>query len=230
MDRKKIRIILVISVFILIFTVASTCQNCLAFWAGSVEAVGEETQKALDKIKTRSPEEDREVTWVIEDEEGNPVDENEETGSSQSEDVQDLETYKEGSISLKGKVHALIPGVIELNIDYETSTVEGTINGAGWEEEIIIDDEGSGEDHHHTKKCNVIFNGTFFGKIDKNGYIFANVVGNINGKDGECKNLVKNKSESFILEGKYHANVSNANGSIKPSIKPKGYTWFADKV
>ena len=35
-------------------------------------------------------------------------------------------------------------GTIELNMDYETGTVEGNINGMGWKEEIITDDEGSG--------------------------------------------------------------------------------------
>ena len=226
MERKKIRVILVISVFILIFAVAGTCQKCVDFWANSAEIVGEETQKTLEKIKTRSPDEDREVTWVVEDEEGNPIDTEEETGSSQSEDVQDLETYKEGNISLKGKVNAPIMGTIELNIDYETDTVEGSIKDMGWEEEIITGDEGSSEDHHHTKNCEVIFNGIFFGKIDKNGNIFANVVGSINGKDGECKNLVKDKPDSFTLEGKYYDTSNNASGSVKP----KGYSWSADKV
>jgi hypothetical protein len=226
MERKKIRTILILSIFILIFATAMSCQECMAGCARSTEAVGEETQKALDKIKTRSPDEDKEVTWVVEDEEGNPIDEKEETGSSQSEDVQDLETYKEGNISLKGKVNAPILGAIELNIDYETGTVEGSINGMGWKEEIITDDEGSGEDHHHTKNCDVIFNGSFFGTIDKNGNIFASVTGVINGKDGECKNLVKNRSESFTLTGKYYDTSTTASGSVKPM----GYSWSADKV
>ena len=80
--------------------------------------------------------------------------------------------------------------------------------------------------HHHTKNCEVIFNGTFFGSIDANGRILAQVVGTINGKDGECKQLVKNKSESFTLNGIYNKDFNNASGDIKP----QGYSWNADKV
>ena len=210
----------------MILAVGGTCQTCLAMWAGTAEVVGEETQKAWDSLKKKPAEEEREVTWVDVDKE-DPIDEKEETGSSQPEDVADLGNYVEGSISLKGKVNSSIPGMLELNIDGETNTVEGSIKGMGWTEEVITGDDGDGsEDHHHTKNCEVIFNGTFFGTIDANGKIFANVVGSINGKDGDCKLLVKDKPESFTLSGNYDKDFDNANGSIKPH----GFSWNADKV
>ena len=209
----------------MILAVGGTCQTCYMMWTGTAEVVGEETQKAWDSLKKKPAEEEREVTWV--DEEGNPIDDKEETGSSQSEDVDDLEKYVEGSISLKGKVNSKTPGILELNIDLETNIVEGSIKDMGWIEEVITEDNGDGsEDHHHTTNCEVIFDGTFFGTIDANGKIFANVVGSINGKDGDCKLLVKDKPESFTLSGNYYKYSDNANGSIKPH----GFSWNADKV
>ena len=97
----------------------------------------------------------------------------------------------------------------------------------GWIEEVITEDNGAGsEDHHHTKNCEVIFDGTFFGTIDANGKIFANVVGYKNGKFEDCAQLVNNKPESFTLNGIYHKDFNNADGDIKP----QGYSWRADKV
>ena len=130
-------------------------------------------------------------------------------------------------MSLKGKVNSLTPGILELNIDLETNIVEGSIKDMGWIEEVITEDNGAGsEDHHHTKNCEVIFDGTFFGTIDANGKIFANVVGYKNGKFEDCAQLVKNKPESFTLNGIYHKDFNNADGDIKP----QGYSWSADKV
>lgn len=42
--------------------------------------------------------------------------------------------------------------------------------------------------------------------MDTNGKIFANVVGYKNGKDGDCKLLVKDKPESFTLSGDCYLN------------------------
>ena len=202
----------------MVLALGAVCTRC--FYVAEVE-----TQKAWDSLKKKPAEEEREVTWV--DEEGSPIDEKEETGSSQSEDVDDLDKYTEGRISLKGRVNSLIPGVLELNIDGETNIVEGSIKGMGWIEEVITEDEGDGSgDHQHTKNCEVIFDGTFFGTIDANGKIFANVVGYKNGKDGECKLLIKDKPESFTLNGIYHKDFNNADGDIKS----QGYSWSADKV
>jgi hypothetical protein len=109
----------------------------------------------------------------------------------------------------------------------ETDTVEDSIKGMGLTEEVIIEDNGdASEDHHHAKNCEVIFNGTFFGKIDANGKIFTNVVGYKNGKDRDCKQLVKDKPEPFTLNGIYRKDFNNADGDIKP----QGYFWSADKV
>jgi len=225
MKKKKLYIRIVLLIFIVVLAVGLTCQECVAWWAGTARVVGVETQKALETVKGEPAEKEREVTWV--DKEGNPIDEKKETGSSQSEDVDDLDKYVEGSVSLKGKVSSPIPGMLELNIDWETNTVEGSIKGMGWTEEVITGDDGDGsEDHHHTKNCEVIFNGTFFGTIDANGIIFANVVGYKNGKDGDCKLLVKDKPESFTLSGNYRKNFNNAIGEIKP----QRYSWSADKV
>jgi len=225
MKKKKLYIRIILLIFILVLTVGYTCQGCLSCWAKEVENVGEQTQKALDSVKSKPAEEEREVTWI--DEEGNPIDKKEETESSHSEDVDDLGNYVEGSVSLKGKVNSPILGVLELNIDGETNTVEGSIKGMGWTEEVIAEDDGDGsEDHHHTKNCEVIFDGTFFGTIDTNGNIFANVVGYINGKDGDCKQLIKDKPESFTLSGKYNKDLHNAAGSLKP----QGYSWSAEKI
>ena len=186
---------------------------------------GRRNPESLGFTQKKPAEEEREVTWV--DEEGSPIDEKEETGSSQSEDVDDLDKYVEGSISLKGKVNSLTPGILELNIDLETNIVEGSIKDMGWIEEVITEDNGDGsEDHHHTKNCEVIFDGTFFGTIDANGKIFANVVGYKNGKFEDCAQLVKDKPESFTLNGIYHKDFNNADGDIKP----QGYSWIADKV
>ena len=202
----------------MVLAVGAVCSRC--FYVAE-----EETQKAWDSLKKKPAEEEREVTWV--DEEGNPIDEKEETGSSQSEDVDDLDKYVEGSISLKGRVNSLTPGILELNIDLETNIVEGSIKDMGWIEEVITEDNSDGsEDHHHTKNCEVIFDGTFFGTIDANGKIFANVVGYKNGKFEDCAQLVKNKPESFTLNGIYHKDFNNADGDIKP----QGYSWSADKV
>ena len=218
MKKRKLYILIILLIFILVLAVGAVCTKCFA-------TMDEETQKAWDSLKKKPAEEEREVTWV--DEEGNPIDEKEETGSSQSEDVDDLDKYVEGSISLKGKVNSLTPGILELNIDLETNIVEGSIKDMGWIEEVITEDNGDGsEDHHHTKNCEVIFDGTFFGTIDANGKIFANVVGYKNGKFEDCAQLVKNKPESFTLNGIYHKDFNNADGDIKP----QGYSWSADKV
>jgi len=224
MGKKKTRVILVLLVFILVMATEVSCKK--QFLTGA-EKIGKQTKEAFDSIKTVSPDKEREIKWVDVDEEDAPAVEKEGTGSSQPEDVSDLENYKEGNISLKGKISSPTEGIVELNIDYETGTVEGSIKGMGWTEEIITDNEGSSsEDHHHTRNCEVIFNGTFFGKIDKNGSIFANVVGILNGKDGECSQSVKDKPESFTLSGKYYDTSNNASGSVRPG----GYNWSADKV
>lgn len=220
MGKKKIRIILILSVFILVLATGFTCQECLMSLSKRAEEVRKQTWIEFDSIKKKSPDEEREVSWVTEEPE------KEETAPSKPEDVADLENYKEGSVSLKGKVLSPSAGFIELNIDFETGIVEGSIKDMGWTEEIITDDEESSEDHHHTRNCEVVFNGTFFGKIDENGFINANVVGYVNGKEGDCKQLVKEKPESFILNGNYYKNSNNAGGTTKP----KGYSWDANKV
>jgi hypothetical protein len=229
MKKKKIYTLIILLIFIFVLSVGLTCKEATSRLKKNVENVGEQTQNALNAIKRKPIEEEnnkftwgeeRIVTWV-------EVEEKEETGSSQSEDVDNLEKYIEGSISLKGKVNFPIQGFIELNIDGETNTVEGSIRGVGWTMDVITGDEGDGsEDHHHTMKCEVIFNGTFFGTIDGNGKIFANVVGTINGKDGECKQLIKDKPESFTLTGDYSKDYNFAEGDLRP----QRWMWRADKV
>ncbi len=227
MKKSRTYFLLILLIFILVLAVGMTCSECLAYLTGTVRAVGKQTQDILDPSKSKPDVIEREVTWVDVDEEEDPIDEKEETGSSQSENVDDLTKYIEGSISLKGKVHSDIPGYMELTIDGDTNTVSGIITGMGWTEEVLTGDDGDGsEDHHHTRDCVVIFNGTFFGTIDAGGNIFANVTGSKNGAAGECKQLVKDKPESFTLQGNHNKVLKNAGGTITQ----QGYLWTADKI
>ena len=226
MQKRKLYIILVLVNFIIVFSIANVCQSCYKGMTETAEQVGRQTVKVISKVTEEGKtvgESNKEVTWV--DEEGNPI--GKEEGSSQPENIDNLGESVEKAINvqLKGKVNTPVPGEITIIIDFETNTVEGYVKGCGWNEEVMtgIKEENS-EDHHHTKSCDVVFNGSIWGTIDESGRIIANVIGYLNGKEGECSELIKNKKDSYILDGNYWSTSNSAGGFFED------YMWEANKI
>lgn len=218
--NKKSYFLIVLLIAVLVFSLAFSCSDC----------TGKKEELKFDK--TVDIDQEREVTWVTE-----------EDSSGEPEDVEDLTKASPDTIKLEGQVQSPFKGLIYLYVD-QNNIVNGEVLDMGWYEDIAFETgscEGD-EDHHHgeqTVKCLIKFNGDIWGKIDENSQIYADLGGTksieyamksdsigVVDKDmtSIVKDIYKTKPDSFTLKGTYHGGqMPQAEGFLLPD----NYSWNA---
>lgn len=228
MKKNKLYIILPIMIFAIFLIIAATCKQG--------EPV-EEKQKWKEEVGQSSKDIKKENTVV------------DEKGSTQSEDVQDLDKQdRAGSITFNGQVECRneISGSewknINITIDWDNNSVGGNTTLV-WYEYIEVSGEG-GETHHtHKYVCRVELKGIILGSIDKNDNIRATISGSTSSDYGYnpqstessleicdlCEEKLNNKFKTFTLIGKYRKSDTGVVEKVKGKIAENGWEWEATR-
>jgi len=220
--KKRYFFLLTALIIVVVFSTACICSDCT-----------KEEYTAPDNTVEAGAQ--QEVTWVEED-----------TGSSETEDVQELDEEKSGNSKLEGLIESPQKGSIIIFKESGSNIINGEVSDMGWYEELVLEDQGSGdssEEHHHhgeSIKCLVVFSGKIWGKIDESGRIYADLGGEKRIKyafktptsyviDENLTELAQSrygmKPDSFTVEGNYYDDgyAPRADGKIMPD----GYSWRA---
>jgi len=242
MNKKKLYLLLPILILIFFFAISGECKGSAREKAkDAVEEVGRSAQKAVEEVEEaiKDDEVKQEEISVAEDKD------KDDKGSSQSEDVQDLNKQdRSGSVTLNGKVECRneISNIewtaITITIDWDKKSVGGNTSLI-WYEYIEVSGE-SGEAHHtHKYVCRVEFNSIILGTIDKDDNVKATISGNTscdygyNPKSVEpsleicdlCEKNLNNKFKTFTLIGKYRISSTGVVETVKGNIAENGWKW-----
>lgn len=227
MKKNKLYIFLAIMIFAILFITTITCNKQKEINKANYEAKVDQSYEDIKKENT-----------VVD-----------EKGSTQSEDVQDLDKQdRTGSIAFKGQIECRneISGSewknIDITIDWDKNSVGGNTTLVWYE---YIEVSGEGEETHHTHKyvCRVELNGTILGSIDKNDNIKATISGNTSSDYGYnpqseeysleicdlCKGKLNNKFKTFTLIGKYRKSNTGVVEKVEGKIAENGWEWEAKR-
>jgi len=243
MNKNKLYILLPVLILIFFFTISGECKGSAPEKArDAVEEVGKSAIEATKKVTEAldGTEVKQEEASVVEDKD------KDDKGSSQSEDVQDLDNQnRAGTITFSGKIECEneISGTEEspiyITIDWDNNSIGGNTTLV-WYEYIEVSGEG-GETHHaHKYACRVELKGTILGTIDKNDNVRATISGYTScdyGYDPKskepsleicdlCEGNLNNKFKTFTLIGKYRISSTGIVEEVKGKIAENGWEWI----